>query len=175
MQPGYAGPFKAERRHGHRPPLVQVAEHRRARDAGIGEEQLGEGLATGDRGQWSGLDAWSSQIDQETGDPVMLLRGRICSHVELAPIGEVTQRVPRLLPIDDEVVTVFDRSGAQRGEVRTGVGFGHALRPDLVAAQHGLEEALLLLRGAELHDRRRDVGDTDHVHRAWSSGAIHLL
>ena len=114
-------------------------------------------------------------LDQETADPRVLLRGRVGPHVELAPIRQVAQGVPGLLPVNDEVVAVFDRGGAERGEVRTGVGLGHALRPDLVAAQHGLEEALLFLRGAKVHDCRRDVGDADHVHRAGRAQAVHLL
>ena len=98
--------------------------------------------------------------------PGVLLGRRVGAHVELAPVGEVPERVPGLLPVDHEVVAVLDRGGAQRGQVRAGVGLGHALGPDLVAAQHRLEEALLLLGRAELHDGRRDVGDADHVHRA---------
>ena len=66
-------------------------------------------------------------------------------------------------------------SRAQRGQVRAGVGLGHALGPDLVAAQHGLQEALLLFGRAELHDGRRDVRDADHVDRPRRPHPVGLL
>jgi hypothetical protein len=41
------------------------------------------------------------------------------------------------------------RPGAQRRQVGPGLGLRHALAPDLVAAQHGAQEPVLLLLGAE--------------------------
>ena len=116
-----------------------------------------------------------AQVDQEAGDAGVLPRRRVGAHVELAPVGEVAHGVPRLLPVDHEVVAVLDGARAQRGQVGARVGLGHALRPDLVAAQHRREEARLLLVGAEVHDRRRDVRDADHVHRAGRPRPAHLL
>src|SRR5436305_15019899 len=85
------------------------------------------------------------------------------------------QRVPRLLPVDDEVITITDGSRAQRRQVRAGVGFGETLAPGLVAPGHRTQVARLLLVGAPLHDRRPDVGQADDVEWSRCIGSGHLL
>ena len=95
--------------------------------------------------------------------------------VELAPVGQVAEAVPRLLAVHHEVVADRLRPAPQRRQVRSGVGLGHALGPDLVAAQHRPQEAALLLIGAVGHDRRRDVRDADHVDRTGRGAPVHLL
>src|SRR5690606_10251362 len=50
------------------------------------------------------------------------------------------------------------------GEVAARVGLAEELAPDLVTAQHGVEEALLLLLGAVGDDRRARHADADGEH-----------
>ena len=54
-------------------------------------------------------------------------------------------------------------------------GLGEALAPDVVAAQHAGEQRALLLVGAVLDDRGRDVRQAERVQRARRLGAVHLL
>ena len=57
--------------------------------------------------------------------------------------------------------------GAQAGEVGAGAGLAEQLAPDLLAAQHRPEVALLLLVGAVHHDRRPEhaLADAEDVGR----------
>ena len=87
----------------------------------------------------------------------------------------MAEAVPRLLTVDDEVVAIEDGAGPERGEVGAGIGFRHALAPDLVAAEERPEAARLLLVGAEDHDRGRDVGHADGVDGPGRFGSRHLL
>ena len=105
----------------------------------------------------------------------MLRRIAVRPHEQLAPVGERAQRVPGLLPVDHEGVAVEDGRRRQRRQVGSGVGLREALAPDVVAAQHAGEQVALLLLGAVLHDRRRDVRQADDVHGPRRSGAVHLL
>jgi hypothetical protein len=79
---------------------------------------------------------------------------------------------PHLLAVDDVVVTVAHRRGAQRGKVgarprlRVADGEVKVTRRDL-----GQEE-LLLLVGAERHDRRRHAVDRQEWHRDVRDGRL---
>ena len=44
VEAGDAGTLEAQRGHRHRPARMQWSEHGRTWDAGVGEEELGEGL-----------------------------------------------------------------------------------------------------------------------------------
>ena len=158
LQPSSTSPSSADARHAH-----------------VGEEQLAEAVVARHRRDRAGLDAGRAHVDEQAGDALVLGHLGVGAHVELAPVGPVALRVPRLLPVDHEVVAVEHRRAPQRGQVGAGLGLGHALAPDLVAAQHRAQEALLLLVGAVGHDRRGDVGDADGVDRAGRAGPGHLL
>ena len=97
------------------------------------------------------------------------------AHVELAPVGPVAEGVPGLLARDHEVVPVTLRPAAQRGQVAARLGLGHALAPDLVAPEHGAQEAGLLLGRAHRHDGGGDVGHADGVDRPRRADPGHLL
>ena len=85
------------------------------------------------------------------------------------------ERGPDLLAVDDEVVTVSHRSGAQRGEIGSGFGLRHPLAPDVVGAHHPGEQRRLLGFGAVLHDRGSDVVQPNDVERHGSPSARGFL
>ena len=115
-------------------------------------------------------DAWRIHRDDEHADagmrrPGVLVGSRREEHV-FAPPG----RGPDLLAIDDPVIAVLHRAGAQRGEVGAGLWFA------VTHAVHGLatkdlrQVFLLLLRCAEHHqcvglDRRADPRRLAPLHR----------
>ena len=51
---------------------------------------------------------------------------------------------PYLLAVDDEFVAVTYRAGGQRRQVRTGIGFGISLAPDMLAAERARQIIALL-------------------------------
>ena len=69
---------------------------------------------------------------------------------------------PHLLAVDHPLVAVAHGPGGEAGEVGAGAGLAEQLAPDLVAAEHRVEEALLLRVGAVGDDRRADHADADH-------------
>ncbi len=56
---------------------------------------------------------------------------------------------------DDVVVPVADRPGADRPDVRAGLGLGHGERDEMLARCEPRQPALVLLRRAGHHDRQR--------------------
>ena len=175
MQPGHPRPLEAEGGHGHGPSAVERPEQGRHRHAGIGEEELAERLFAGDGAERTDLDARRPEVDEQAADALVLRHRRIRPHVELTPVGQVPETVPRLLAVEHEFVPVPYGTGPQRGEVAPGIGLGHALGPDLVPPEHGTEEAFLLLVGPVGHDRRCDVGDADHVDGTRGRRRTHLF
>src|SRR5690606_24532612 len=72
----------------------------------------------------------------------------------------------------DIFVAVAGGGGTQRGKVAAGLRFGPGLRPDFIARSHGGQEARLLLRAAELHQRRTEQEDAVLVDAARRLGAV---
>ena len=61
---------------------------------------------------------------------------------EHAAVGEVRERVPHLLAVDDPLVAVAHRAGREAGEVGTRARLGEQLAPDLFAGEHRAQRAL---------------------------------
>ena len=85
---------------------------------------------------------------------------------EHAPLRELGEGRPDLLPGDDPFVAVLDRARLQRGEVGAGLGLGEALAPDLLGGEDRLQVALLLLVGAVGDDDRAAHRQAEDVGRA---------
>src|SRR5262249_14332546 len=90
-------------------------------------------------------------------------------------VGVVRRGRPDLLAVDDEVVAVLDRRGAERGQVRARLWLRIALAPDDLAAQRRGDPAALLLLGAELEQRRRQHRDALVRQAGWQAGVGELL
>ena len=67
--------------------------------------------------------AGAVHVDQQIADALVLGRVGIGAHQQENQVGKLRVRGPDLLPVDDEVVALFDRAGLQRGEVRTRARF----------------------------------------------------
>ena len=105
---------------GDPPALADVADA-----VGVGHPHLGQvdlvelGLA-GHLAQRPHLDAGRVHVEREVGQALVLGRLGIGAGDEHAPIGDVGERVPHLLPGDDPLVAVAARPGrpARRGRSR---------------------------------------------------------
>src|SRR5256885_1831399 len=91
------------------------------------------------------------------GDPLADLG--IGPEEEEPPVGEVGGRDPDLLSVDDVLVAVADRGGAQVGEVGAGFGLAEPLAPVLRRVEDAGQPLLLLLVGAPLDDHGADLPD----------------
>ena len=92
-----------------------------------------------------------------------------------APVAVVRARRPHLLPVQHPLLAVAHRTRAQAREVGAGARLGEQLAPHVLAAQHRVEEALLLLVGAPGHDRGAGHRDADREHAGRDVEARLLL
>jgi hypothetical protein len=83
--------------------------------------------------------------------------------VTIMPVAVVRARRPDLLTVDQPVVAVPGGGHAQPRQVGAGGRLAEELAPDLLAARHLLEEALLLLVGAVGHQGRAEHAEADAV------------
>ena len=95
------------------------------------------------------------------GEAVMRRRLGIGAAHDEAPVGAVRERRPHLLAGDHPLVAVEHGAGLDVREVAAGVGLGEALAPQLLDVLDLRQEALLLLLGAELDQRRREEALTE--------------
>ena len=102
----------------------------------------------------------------------MLLGLRVGAHRQPHVVGVCDQAGPHLLAVDDVVVTVAHRRGAQRSKVGARAGLGVADGEVKVTRGDLGQEELLLLLGAERHDRRRDAVDGQERHRDVRDGGL---
>src|SRR6185437_12343782 len=78
-----------------------------------------------------------------------------------AVVAVLGARRPHLLAVQHPRVPVPDRRGLQAGHVGAGAWLGEQLAPDLIAAQHRRQVALLLFLAAALQDRRAGHAQAD--------------
>ncbi len=99
------------------PPLALLADPVGDRDAHVLEEDLVDLLLAVDRpverGDRPDGYAGGLHVQQEEGYPPLraILAGG--AHQAEHPVGEMTERIPGLLPIDHEVIALAHRAGAQ--------------------------------------------------------------
>ena len=166
-------PFVRERALRDRPATVQRPDEVRLRDPHVGEEHLVEVAEVGvaQLRERPALDARRGRVDDQRRDALVLGRVRVGAHEAEAPVGVVRAGGPHLLAVHDELVADQLGAGSQAREVAPGVRFAHAEAPRDLGAQGREEEALLLLVGAVVVDRRRDDAETLRVRAARRSRA----
>ena len=94
---------------------------------------------------------------------------------EDAELGDVRERRPDLLAVDDVDVAVAISARAQVREVGTGARLAEQLAPHLFAGEHRPEVALLLLVARERDEDRPAVPDADRVRGLDRARAPHLV
>ena len=90
------------------------------------------------------------------------------------PVGVLRQRGPGLVTVDDVMVAVAHRLGADGGEVGARSRLGIALAPPVLARQNAGQKLLLLRLVAERIDDGADHGDAEGQRR-HRAGARRLL
>src|SRR5439155_10076151 len=128
------------------------------------EEDLAE-LRAAERGlDRSNRDARRLHVDHQPRDALGRRRVRIAAHQHLGPVSHVGERAPDLLAVDDVLLAVAHRSGAQRGEVGPRVRLREPLTPHFLAGEDPRQVGRLLLGRRFHHERRPRVHETDEVH-----------
>src|SRR3990172_578085 len=128
-------PLVGERRDGHAPPLVDLADDVGCWHADALEEDLVElGLAR-DLLERPDADARRLHIDEDEGDALVLGRAGVRADEVEAPVGDMGHAGPDLLTVDDVPVAIEDGARLEVGQVAAGVGLGEALAPELLGVE----------------------------------------
>ncbi len=170
----HADPLVAEQELGDRPAAVELADQVLARHPDVLEPDLVDLVAAVDQLDRPDLDPLGLHVDEQHRDAGLLLHVGVGADQGEDPVAVLAERGPRLLAVDDPVVAVLDRGGAQPGQVGAGVGLGEALAPPDVEVGGLRQELLLLLLGAELRDDRADHAGVERQRRRHA-GPLHLL
>ena len=102
-------------------------------------------------------DARAVHRNQQIGDAIRRPVAIAGSHQREHPVRPVGHRGPHLLAGHAIHVAVANRARRERRKVASRTRFGESLAPELVGAQQGLEEAiLLLLRTVRYQGGRQD-------------------
>ncbi len=161
--PGERHPLVAERHLRQAPAVVLLADDLVRRDADAVEEHLVEHRGAVHLPDRPHGDARCAHVDDEVRDAPVLL-GRCIGAREQDPVlGDVGERRPDLLAVDDVFVAVALGAGRQRREVAAGGGLAEQLAPELGAGEDPGEVAILLLLGAGGEERRPGPADADRV------------
>ena len=170
-----AGALVHQRRDRHLPAVADAADDVGIRDPRLLDEELVELTLTCDLDEGTDLDRLLLHVHEKVGEPLVLGGVGVGAGDEHAPLRELGQGRPDLLPGDHPLVAVLDRLGLQRGEIRARLGLGEPLAPDLVGGQDRLEVALLLLLGAVGDHDRAAHRQPEDVGRARDLGRGRLL
>ena len=127
------------------------------------EEDLVELRLARDLAQRPHLDAGRVHVDEEVREVPVARRVRVALRDEDAEVGDVRERRPHLLPVDDVDVAAALGARARGGEVGARVRLREALAPDLVGGEDRLEVARLLLLRPVRDDRRPGHVEADHA------------
>ena len=150
---------------GQPPAVVQIADEVLGRNPNVGEEDLVEGVATGDLGDLTNLDARKVHRTDQVRDAPVLRQIRIGAGDENAIPRELSATRPRLLAVDDELVTVSFCSGAETCQVASAPWFAEQLAPEILATEQAWEVPQLLHLRPAVQQRRTRPPDTDRIVR----------
>ena len=167
--------FVAEQGLGYSPAAVQRSDEVIAGDEHVHEERVAEReRAAGGEERLDG-QAGGLHVDEQEADASLLPGLRIGAHQSEDPVGILGVGRPRLLPVHDEVPLAIILGARREGsQIRSGVGLGVALAPDLFAGEDLRQESLLLRLGAELDEEWADRNEAQRGQQR-AAGELELL
>ena len=145
-----------QRRLGDPPAVAGRADHVGRGGARVVEEDLVELGGAGQLPDRADRDPRLVHRHQQVGQAAAAPGAGFGPGQHEAPVGQVGQRGPGLLPVDHPGVPVQHGPGGHAGQVRPGPGFGVALAPQLADLPDRRQEALLLVRRAERDQGRAE-------------------
>src|SRR5439155_19486982 len=170
-------PLRPGRGHGHLPSPADVAEHVGIGDEHVLEEHLGEALVAVETPEAPHRDTLGGERHEEVGHPPVPL-GRRVGAEEAEQVGaERPPGRPRLLAGETPPPgRLVPHGGAlDAGQVAAGVALRPALAPEVLGRRHPGQDAVLLLLGAELEQRRGEQEDAVLGDALRTAGPVVLL
>jgi len=118
---GDAGALVGEQVFGVGPAFIFLADEVGDGDFHVGEPGLVDLMPAIHGDDWTDFDAGRLHVDEDEGDAFLrFLRGWVGAAEHEDPVGEVTERGPGFLAVDDVVIADALGLGFQRGEVGAG-------------------------------------------------------
>src|SRR5690606_12953253 len=163
--------FETCGRHANVPALPFFAEAIEGGDTNILKEDFSESRFTinlRDR-----LHAHTRRIQREEDErqALVALGAWVGAKQAKGPVSEHCARRPNLVAAQHVFVALAAGGGTNRSKIAASLWLGPGLCPDLFAGCHGGEEARLLVRRTELHQRRPEQEDAVLVDAQRSAGA----
>ncbi|MNQ67660.1 hypothetical protein D3C85_821910 [compost metagenome] len=119
-------------------------------------------------------DARGLHVDQQEGNPTLLLGLGVGADQAKHPVGVVGVGGPGFLAIDHVVLAIAHCAGFQAGKVGAGTRFRVTLAPPVFAAENARQKTRFLLGGTELDDHRGNHLDAER-HNARRAGGPALF
>ena len=166
LQHGHSA-LGAQRRLSHLPSGVLIADEVGGRDLDIVEEHLAE-VGVADRiADGPHLDAGRGHVQQKVRNTFALGGFGVGAGQQQAPVCVHAATGPQLLAVDDVAVADLARRGPQAGQIRTRLGFGEALHPDLAVEDGGQVPAALLVGSGDQQGGRGMVDPDEREDEPW--------
>ena len=147
-------PLELEQTHRHFPALTGFADDKAALGGGVVEEHLVELGGAGELLDRPDRDAGLIERHEEKTQSLVTRGPRLGAAQHKCPLGDVCQRRPDLLAVDDPLVAVECGGGGDVRQVRPRARFGITLRPQLVDRGDARQKTLFLFLGPERDQRR---------------------
>ena len=174
--PSVAAPRSiGQRRHRDRPAAARLADDQIGGRPRAVEEHLVELGRAGELADRPYLDARLSHRHQQVGQTLVPHRSRCGPGQHEAPVGDVRQRGPHLLPGDHPLVADQPRRGGDAREVGAGAGFGIALAPQFLDGPDPRQEPGPLLGSTQVDQGRPEQVLAEVVHPRGRVGQRVLL
>ena len=166
--------FVGERGAADAPAVTRRADDGVVGDEDVVEEDLVEHGGAGELAQRPDVEPLGVHVDDEVGDAGVLGRVGIGAGQADTEVGDLRQRRPYLLAVEDPAPLHLVGPRAQRGQVGAGAGLAEELAPVERAVQRGPHPALLLL-GRAVGDEGGQRPGPDRQVRPGHAGGGQLL
>ncbi|GCC49733.1 hypothetical protein chiPu_0033885, partial [Chiloscyllium punctatum] len=137
---GHAGALIAEQELGVGPALILLADQVLGGDPDVLQENVVDLVRAVDGDDRTHGDARRFHVDQQERDAGLRLGGGIGPDQAEDPVGVLRQRGPGLVAVDDVVVAIAHRFGANGGEIGAGARLRIALAPPVLAGENPRQE-----------------------------------
>ena len=127
------------------------------------KEHLVEVVLASDIDQRPHLNSGRLHVNHELADALVLWRVGIGAGHQIGVVGHMGKTGPDLLTAEREVIPLFDRLGAQRGQVGARTGLAHAQTEHDFAPGHAGQDGGFLLLAAVGQQRRSNLSVAEPV------------
>ena len=167
----HGSPLVGQHRHGDLPALSKRTNNVLALGQGPAEKNLTELRLPGNLPDGADFDSLLMERNQKEGDPSVAVIG-IGASQDKDPIRPGRKGGPHLLAFKPKVFAIGLGSGAQCGQIASGVRFAESLAPNLLPRKHLGNKAPALFFGGMVNERRTQQIDSHAGSDGWRMNGL---